>query len=116
MTINEAIGVVDFRKPNSYPDEVKASWIETLDGQFAAEVLGETSPDYGLSGWDTPLLIPKPHDDIYALYLAAQIDLTNGEYDHYTVSRSLYTTAMNEYRKWRHRTMPQTSADRFVNT
>lgn len=54
----------------------------------------------------TVLLIESPYDDIYPLYLAAQIDLRNQEFDLYTNNSQLYNNMYQTYVDFVHRTYP----------
>ena len=112
-TINTTLAEVDELKPNPYSEEVKAGWLAELDGKIAVEVLHQETPVYGPEAWDTPLLVPAPYDNLYALYVSAMIDYYNQELDRYQNSMVVFNAAMDEYRKWYQRTNLPTTAGVF---
>lgn len=52
---------------------------------------------------DMPLLVPAPYDRLYDLYLMAQIDFYNREYDNYNNSTIAFNAALDEWRQAYHR-------------
>ena len=77
MNTRKAIARADELRPNAVSEEMKASWIYELDGKVA-ELQGVPVPE---SKWpeDFDHLMPSPYDNIYELYLCAQIDNANLE-------------------------------------
>ncbi|OUQ82427.1 hypothetical protein [Flavonifractor sp. An100] len=53
---------------------------------------------------DVPLLVPAPYDNLYSLYLMAQIDFHNREGENYNNSALAFNQAMDEFKKDYHRT------------
>ena len=53
---------------------------------------------------DLPLLVGAPHDRLYDLYLMAQLDFYNREYDNYNNSVTAFNAALDEWRQSYHRT------------
>ena len=106
MTINEAIGLVDQLRPNSYSTENKIAWLSKLDGRIFTE-LYQTREDCPLDSFDgygsdtdgdTALLVPYPYaEDIYNYFLQAQIDKENGEVMRYNGSITMYNSAFAAY-------------------
>ncbi len=100
MTIQEAINLTDFLKPNSYSRTDKVRWLSDLDSTLWENVIS------GHQGWegekfsgydqDTPdsreLLAPSPYDEMYLRWLEAKIDYSNGEMNRYNNSILLYNT------------------------
>ena len=127
MTPNKAIETVDRLKPNSYSEEDKLRWINELDGNVKLlvfqwdekykkeveaqykneeiteeaynEIINKMKPYAYPDDMDTELLIPAPFEDVYALYIEAQIDYYNREYANYNNSAMMFEARYSEYRK-----------------
>jgi Zn ribbon nucleic-acid-binding protein len=52
---------------------------------------------------DEPLLVEAPYDNLYDLYVMAQVDFYNREADNYNNSALAFNTALDEYKKDYHR-------------
>lgn len=52
---------------------------------------------------DMPLLVEPPYGRLYELYLMAQIDFLNREYDNYNNSVTAFNAALDEWRQKYHR-------------
>lgn len=122
MTIIEAIQSIDLLKPNNYTQEDKVAWLSTLDGVIKNEIIDthEGSEKITFNGYDentpldTILLVPAPYTDIYARWLEAQIDYTNGETEKYTNSMIMYNTAYSAFERYYNRThMPKSKSIKF---
>lgn len=104
--IRDVIARVDVNKPNAFDTEQKLRWLAELDGKIAADVMLQSIPDiqqYNYSypdAMDWELLVRFPHDNIYDLWLAAQIDLANGETDKYMNSMEAYNASYNHFVCW----------------
>lgn len=100
-TINKVIEYVDGVKPNTFDEEQKFRWICDLDGMVKRLVFQDREgvsyqyPD----DLDTQLLIPPPFENIYALYMEAQIDFHNREYAAYNNSAVMFDSQFEEYKK-----------------
>lgn len=121
MKLIEAINRTDYSKPNNLTTEQKIELISRLDAQVKANVIdvhenaktGEFKP-YTADDMSKDLLIEFPYDDIYQLYLAAQIDLANNEYERYSISSTVFNKAFNEYeRAYNRENMPISREFRF---
>ena len=112
MTIMEALHRIDTLKPNGYSNPEKIKWLSILDGIIKAEVIDthEDGDDVDFEGYaddeelTKELLVPAPYDDIYIHWLSAQIDYTNGEYDKYENSNTMYNSSYEAYAKHYNRT------------
>lgn len=105
MTLREVIEFVDDVKPNAFPVKVKVKWLEQLDRHIAAEVLVWNPADlkklsYSEDETDVELLADPPYDDIYAMWLEAQIDLANGEYNKYQNTMQVYNAYYGSFVVW----------------
>ena len=127
MTPNKAIETVDRLKPNSYSEEDKLRWINDLEGNVKRlvfqwdekyleelksrlesgkltqeqynELVEQTKPYTYPNDMDKELLIPAPFENLYELYLSAQIDYHNKEYEYYNNSVTMFETQYSEYKK-----------------
>lgn len=105
MTLREAIGHVDEVKPNAFSTGVKVKWLEQMDGHIAAEELCMHPADleklrYSEDELDAQLLVEKPYDDIYPLWLEAKIDFANGEYNKYQNTMQAYNEHYGSFVVW----------------
>lgn len=106
MIIREVIARVDLKKPNAFDDEQKVRWLAELDGKIAADVMLQSISDLQQYNYKYPeamdfeLLVHFPHDDIYELWLAAQIDKANGEVDLYMNSKEAYNASYINFSCW----------------
>ena len=48
---------------------------------------------------DTQLLVPHPWESIYAMYLEAQIDLQNKDYEDYNNAVLVFNDRLDEYKR-----------------
>ncbi|MDR1590220.1 MAG: hypothetical protein LBS51_08540 [Oscillospiraceae bacterium] len=103
-TIESIIAEVDDVCPNSFTSSVKTRWIARLDmllwrDLFLQEYIAEL--DYT---WpeckDWQVLIAAPDDDIYDLYVRAQIEFHNGEAEKYLNSAAFYDARYREFAAW----------------
>ena len=101
MTPNKAIEIVDRLKPNAYSEEDKLRWLNELDGMVQSLVIqtDEVKQYSYPEDMDKELLIPEPYDNVYSLYLEAQIDYHNREYDYYNNSAMRFEALFSEYKK-----------------
>lgn len=104
MKVQDAIAHADALRPNVLPEERKYAWLTTLDGKLAAETLLTDPPVYKApANAETEMLMQPPYDDIYELYLCAQIDLANQEStlyaNDYAIFNNAITSACAHYRR-----------------
>lgn len=122
MTILEAIGSVDELVPNTYTQQEKIRWLNTLDGKVMKEVF-ETHGGGGniaFDGYndetdpDTVLLVHAPYDNIYPLYLEMQLYYFYGEAAKYNNAANAFDAAWKDFVSWYNRThMPVQHSRRF---
>lgn len=100
-TPNKIIEHVDQVKPNVYRTEEKFQWLCDLDGIIKRVVMHESDGvHYAFpEDLDTQLVVPYPWEGIYALYLEAQIDLHNKDYEDYNNAILVYTERLEEFRR-----------------
>ena len=110
MTIIEAVKRIDSLKHNTYNQEDKVEWLSRLDSMVKKEIIDTHEGGIDFSGYDertdtqTELLVNAPYDEIYLLWMEAQIDYHNGEYDKYNNSMEMFNTAYEGYRNYYNRT------------
>lgn len=105
-TFKEIIERVDENKPNAFSTQTKMTWLSQLEGKIAADVLLMNIVEIRqLEGkypevLDTQPLVTYPHEDIYDLWLTAQIDYGNGEYEKYANSMAMFNEAYDNFACW----------------
>lgn len=97
--------MVDDVKPNAFETATKVKWLDGLEGTLAAEVFlmapVETAQlRLSADNLEQELLIGPPYDDIYELWLEAQIDRANGEYNKYQNTMQSYNARRAEFVCW----------------
>lgn len=106
MKIREIIDRVDAVKPNVFTPEVKLDWINKIEGRLCADVFLMSTPQIRElvyrypEDMDAEPLVTSPHDDIYELWLTAQIDFANGEYNRYNNSMTAFNAAYGNFVRW----------------
>lgn len=109
MTTNEIIESVDELVPNAISPERKAEWISKIDGMVNKEI--HKSLSYTAPTGDTVLLAPSPYDDMYQLYVEAQIARYLQDYDTYNNTILAYKAVYDDYAAYYRRTnVPDESA------
>ena len=98
-TMNRVIEYVDKVKPNTFVYEEKYRWMRTLEGRIAREIIGGNTVSV-TDNPDADLLAPAPYDEVYALYVMAQIDFLNREYDHYNNTVLAFKELMDAFKAW----------------
>lgn len=103
MTINEAIAHVTALTGNVVENATLVRWLSELDGRLAFEF-------YHVDAWQpydptddlgTELVVPFPWDGkVYVHYLEAMTYYSNGEYERYQNSLTLYNDGQSEFRKF----------------
>lgn len=115
-TMNQVIEYVDRVKPNAYTDEDKYKWLRALNGRVAREIMGKDEPCCEIpDDADKELLVPAPYDDVYALYVMAQIELLNKEYDHYNNYVLAFKEMLDSFSAWYLQNNRGTGAKNFRN-
>ena len=103
MTIIEAINRIDSLKQNTYSQSDKVAWLSEVDSTVKVEVIDTHEGECTFTGYDdltdpeTVLLIPAPYDKAYLLWMEAQIDYYNGEYEKYNNAMDMFSTAFTGF-------------------
>lgn len=98
MTLHTAIARANELRPNSVRDEIKADWLQNLEGDVA-EMMELPAPTFNFPE-DAELLMPSPHEYIYVYYLCAMIDQANEESALYANDMAVANGAISEARAW----------------
>ena len=106
MKIVEAINKIDSLMHNTYDQPDKVAWLSELDWDVKRNIIDghEGAEEVIFNGYDdltdlqTELLMPAPYDKAYLLYLEAQIDYYNGEYDKYNNAMGMFHTVCDGFR------------------
>ena len=107
-TVREIIDYADRIKPNAFSDEDKVMWMNEIEGRIMREIFLMSEADryeftkdrvYADENPDR-VLVEVPYDNIYGLYLAAQIDYANGEYNKYNNTMQAFNAAMIAFTKY----------------
>lgn len=84
--------------PAEIDDTILLDWLNQVEGQILHEIfllaLSEITP-YSATPTEA-LAAPYPYDGIYSLWMEAQVDFANGEYERYTNTMQRYNTAWND--------------------
>ena len=84
--------------PAEIDDTILLDWLNQVEGQILHEIfllsLSEIAP-YTTTPTEA-LAAPYPYDGIYSLWMEAQVDFANGEYERYTNTMQRYNTAWND--------------------
>ena len=104
--INELDGMVKrlvFQWDEAYLKEIEALYksdkTTEKEKEVYADILKKAKPYSYPEDMDTNLLITEPFENVYPLYLEAQIDFHNREYDHYNNSVMMFESQYTEFKK-----------------
>lgn len=103
MTAGEAINKVDGVKYNSFSEQQKLLWLESLDKMVRETVLVlyKNAPEEHQSfTTSTELYVHSPFDEIYVSWLYAKIDLGNNEYEHYNNDAIIFDSQLSDFKSW----------------
>lgn len=105
MTLAQALEELDVQKPNACTQAEKVRWLDRLDRTLWNELFcthEDAAGSFAGYGADTdlqtPLLAPEPYSAVYGCWLAACVDLAEGELARYNNSAALYNRALADYR------------------
>lgn len=110
MKLLEAIVKADAMRPNALDDQVKASWIYELEGEYSEMM--RVDPPENTFPEDSELLMPYPHDNVYTLWLMAKIDFALEESASYQNDMAVFNAENSAARSWWQRNYGRT--DRAV--
>lgn len=92
-----------FQWDETYLEEIeeksKSEASTEKEKEECAEILKKAKPYSYPEDMDTELLITAPFENVYPLYLEAQIDYYNREYANYNNSASMFESQYREFKK-----------------
>lgn len=101
MTLKQVIEEVDRQKPNAFTNDEKTQFVANCEIQVAEEIFGVDAPEYDWTGdQNTELLLKAPFEDVYILYVMAQIDFRNGDYGRYNNELSQFDQRFTDAQAW----------------
>ncbi len=101
--IKEIISRVNEIKPNPFTDTQKMEWVANLDAQINSDYLHVS--DYTIpSKIDSEILVASPYDEMYVVYLMAQVDFYQGEMNNYNAEITRFQTMLDNYSAYIQRT------------
>ncbi len=104
MTLDGVINAAAQKMPHTYERSIVIGWINALEGRIQLNVFGgcldETVVYTEDTDGSTELIVRPPHDDIYELWVRAQICAANGEWDEYANATEMYNAAYADYVRW----------------
>lgn len=113
MTIREAINKARKVVPNNkFNDEELIEWLDRLDRQIKLEIIDIRcgARDVVFDGYDADtdeskqLLVPNPYDEVYVLYLKAQMHLYMNEFARYNSATESFNDMLGQFRNYYNRT------------
>lgn len=125
MKVNEILAFVDEIKPNVIPDEIKITWINTVERKIFFNLVmnyeheldedgNEPEPPHITEEDDeTELIAPEEYADVYRYYLMSKIDFMNQDTDLYMNDAAMFNQAYVEFANYWSRTHKQLGADHF---
>ncbi|MGF6376850.1 hypothetical protein M2140_001928 [Clostridiales Family XIII bacterium PM5-7] len=104
MKVGEVLAHVNEVKPNPYTQELLLGWLNDIEAKIQTEAL-ETKPEgvhiYELpQDLDAEMILPRPYDECYKLYVQAQIDFALQEFGTYNNTMQMFNAAFNEAKKY----------------
>ena len=104
MTVSEAIRLTDELFPNSLDRQHKLRWLSQADGLIRALTVdvrpgGPDTPfePYSDAQPDRELVMPRPYCEAYLYWLAAKMDLVNGETALYNNRIAQFSALLDEF-------------------
>lgn len=104
MTVSEALARVKEVKPNPFTDEMLLNWLNDFEAKVQTDT--KVKDPQGVDIYTLPedlntvLLLPRPYDECYPLYIQAQIDFALQEFDTYNNSVQMFNTAYTEAKRY----------------
>ncbi len=107
-TVAEIIEETDYLKPNNYARKDKIGWLQDLEHRIIDEIVQKHYCENDIEKEEltneTELIASGAHSDVYRLYIAAQIDRYNEEYDRYNNNMALFNGAYRSFELMWHST------------
>lgn len=95
-TISELVSSANSVRENQFSDNQKMEWIAALDGQINADYLHVSNYSVPTKLTDK-ILVDAPYDEMYVVYLLAQMDFYMGEMTRYNAEIARFQTMLDSY-------------------
>lgn len=110
-TAADIIHEIDFFKTNDFDHKDKLGWIQDVEERIQREIIDTHENPEGIQAEkvedNTYLIAQGAYTDIYKLYIAAQIDKCNEEFDRYNNNMALFNGAYQSFELlWHNTHMP----------
>ncbi len=100
MKVSELLAQVNKVKPNTYDNDILLRWANRAEAMVQTEamsILPEAVTEYTLpEDIDTDMILPPPYDQVYELYVEAQVDYAQQEFGTYNNTMVLFNSAYSE--------------------
>lgn len=109
MTIQQTLERLDSLQHNTYTDGDKLLWLSQLEGRVKQQLLGEEAPFPGFDAdtdRGTVLAVGAPYEQLYLLYLQAQIHYHDEEFERYNNTAALFHSLWDSCRNHYNRSHP----------
>lgn len=111
VSINQVLSRVDRVRQDAVDERTRAAWLLELEGKLFREVILRHEcpgplpvyPTRFPEDGDMPLLAGAPYDRLYDLYLMAQADFVNREWEDYNNTSAMFNDALWQFRRAWHR-------------
>lgn len=121
MTINDAISRTDALYFNTFTTAEKIAWLSKLDWMIKRNIFDthQGGESIAFSGYtreesgSTALLLPEPFDEMYLLWLQAQMELALKETENYNASILTFNTEYEAFENYWNRTHMPKGCGRF---
>ena len=121
MTVAEALGRIDNIFYNTFSASEKIMWLSKLDWMIKRNIFDthEGGENIAFSGYtpeesgSTALLLPEPFDEMYLLWLQAQMELALKETENYNASILTFNTEYEAFENYWNRTHMPKGCARF---
>ena len=104
MKVSEALARVKEVKPNPFTDEMLLNWLNDFEAKVQTETRVKAPQGVDIytlpEDLNTELLLARPYDECYPLYIQAQIDFALQEFDTYNNSMRMFNTSFEEAKRY----------------
>ncbi len=94
MTVNEALAKVKDRKPNAYSDESLNDFLNDCEAMVQRELLLTVPEEIIQYAWpedrEKELILPRPYDELYVVYIIMKIQFIQEEFGAYNNSKLMF--------------------------
>lgn len=114
MTYREVTEFVEKQYPTEYSSDEMLKFAREVDADILRNI-HKTNRPASVPAEADPVLVPAPYDDMYRLYILAQIAYAQRDFDLYNRHISAYQARRNDYMGYYLRTVGQEERIKFRN-